>query len=177
MSTQYAQRDHRIGWMMGGAISILVVAGALYWFLQVNSSLFGGDGTAGVETTLPAAAPSITGEITQVLRGTTSAGQQDEGDPDSPVASGDGPAQTPVGKALIGVLVEENPAAQSGSDKAQVSIRGQTRILKQDVGVVRAGSARDLRTGLRVRAWFDGPVAESYPVQATGAVILILEAE
>jgi hypothetical protein len=36
------------------------------------------------------------------------------------------------------------------------------------------GTAADLGPGQMVSVWFDGPVAESYPVQATAADLRIL---
>ncbi len=72
--------------------------------------------------------------------------------------------------ALPDVLVEENPAESSGSAKASVRVTAETRILRHD-GTVAGVSA--LHAGQRARVWFTGPVAESYPVQATGGVIVI----
>ena len=66
--------------------------------------------------------------------------------------------------------VEVDPAASAGSDKAQVSVRDEVRILD------RSGHARtfdDLRAGAIVSVWFFGPVAESYPVQANAGTIVI----
>ncbi len=69
------------------------------------------------------------------------------------------------------VLIEENPRERSGSDKAWLRVTAET-ILR-----FRATSApatfADLRIGRTVRAWTTGPVAESYPVQGTAAMIEI----
>jgi hypothetical protein len=171
---QHARRDHQLGLLVGAGLTLLAVAAALFWMVPGTTSLLGGNDPANEGTSVPTAAPDITGEITEMYYGTASARQPDAGDPDKPVSSGDASDQAPRGNALVALLVEEDPAAQTGSAKAQVNIRGQTRILKQEAGAITEGSAKDLRQGLQVRAWFDGPVAESYPVQATGALILIL---
>ena len=68
------------------------------------------------------------------------------------------------------IRIEEQPAEASGSAKAVV------RLADGAVIVTRAGERAtfaDIRTGTRVSAWFTGPVAESYPVQATANVIVI----
>lgn len=174
MFAQHARRDHRLRLLLAAGLTLLAISAAMYWIIPGTASLFGGNDPANAGTSVPTVAPDITGEITNVFRGTAPTDQTDAGDPDKPVSSGDAPDQAPSGNALVALLIEEDPAAQSGSAKAQVNIRAQTRILKQEAGVITAGSAKDLWPGLRVRAWFDGPVAESYPVQATGAVILIL---
>ncbi len=174
MLAQHARRDHRLGLLVAAGLTLLAVAGAMYWIIPGSTSLFGGNDPANAGTSVPSAAPDITGEITDVYYGTAPARQPDAGDPDKPVSSGHASGQAPGGNALVALLIEEDPAAQSGSAKAQVNIHVQTRILKQQGGAITAGSAKDLRQGRRVRAWFDGPVAESYPVQATGSVILIL---
>lgn len=68
------------------------------------------------------------------------------------------------------VLVEEDPRAEYGSAKAMVRLQESTRVLRRD-GVKADPSA--LIVGQTVSAWFDGPVAESYPVQAAAGVVVI----
>jgi hypothetical protein len=66
--------------------------------------------------------------------------------------------------------VEERPEDASGSAKAQVRVPEGAAILD------RGGRARrfdEVQRGARVSAWFTGPVAESYPVQATARVVVI----
>jgi hypothetical protein len=70
------------------------------------------------------------------------------------------------------ILVEENPQDTAGSAKAAVRISEQTEILYSSGA---RASRNDLRVGERVRVWFTGPVAQSYPVQATAERIEILE--
>ena len=68
------------------------------------------------------------------------------------------------------VLVEERPQDTSGSAKAALRITTQTHIWGAD-GT--PAPATDLRVGVVVRAWFDGPVAESYPLQVAAGHIAI----
>jgi len=73
------------------------------------------------------------------------------------------------------VLIEEDPLEESGSDKASVEITPETEISRRQ-GQNRAPAApEDLEAGQLVEATFSGPVAESYPVQATAGSITILE--
>ncbi len=76
----------------------------------------------------------------------------------------------PVGNFRGTIRVEANPGSPSSGDKAIVTVTGATTILL----VSRAeGEFRLLQSGQWVRVWFDGPVAESYPVQGTAATVVI----
>lgn len=87
---------------------------------------------------------------------------------------------TPAGDPhIVGVItwmdgdtirVEENPNESIGSPKASVRITPETSVTT--VSGVR-GSADELQVGTRVRVWFTGPVAESYPLQARAAAVVI----
>jgi len=71
------------------------------------------------------------------------------------------------------ILIEEEPLDSSGSAKASVRLTRSTRILRSSG---EPATIDDLQTGQRVSAWFEGPVAQSYPVQASASAIRI-EAE
>lgn len=73
------------------------------------------------------------------------------------------------GERIGSIRVEANPADNSGSDKAVVRILQTTRLLRAGA----RGDFNDLKTGDWVRVWFDGPVAESYPVQAKGGTVVV----
>jgi hypothetical protein len=68
------------------------------------------------------------------------------------------------------VRIETEPDDPGGSPKALVRLTAATVIQRADG---RPAGAEALRVGQAVRAWFTGPVAESYPVQATGSLIVI----
>ena len=68
------------------------------------------------------------------------------------------------------ILIEEEPLDSSGSAKASVRLTRSTRILRSGGEPARED---DLQKGQRVSAWFDGPVLQSYPVQATAGAVRI----
>ena len=73
------------------------------------------------------------------------------------------------------VLVEEDPADESGSPKGTFTVTGETDILQQQNGERAPAKFDDLRVGQLVEAEYAGPVAESYPSQGTAGSIVILE--
>ena len=73
------------------------------------------------------------------------------------------------------VLVEENPADQSGSAKGAFTVTDETEILKQQGAEQVPATFEDLQVGQLVEATYAGPVAESYPTQGEAASIVILE--
>jgi hypothetical protein len=68
------------------------------------------------------------------------------------------------------ILLEATSVQPAGSDKAAVRWNAGTH-LRHASGA--PATEADLQVGRHVRAWFDGPVAESYPVQATAGTIVI----
>lgn len=91
----------------------------------------------------PARAPDITGQITR----------------------------TTDGSGRVTVLVEAVPSDVSGSLKAMVTVDRTTRIFHASPNETR--QLADLLPGATVSVWFDGPVAESYPLQAKAGTLLI----
>ena len=57
-------------------------------------------------------------------------------------------------------------------DRASVSVTSDTVLVDADGA---EASFADLAQGSEVEVWFAGPVAESYPVQATASHVRILE--
>lgn len=79
------------------------------------------------------------------------------------------------GDLLGSILVEGQTEEGTSFDKASIAITGNTRIFEQ-IGQNRQQTTfAALQVGRQVEAWFDGPVAESYPVQATASDIVILK--
>ena len=77
-----------------------------------------------------------------------------------------------AGTGGVQLVVEENPSDTAGSAKASVRTDASTHWFT-------AGGMFDpsqLKQGMRVSVWFDGPVATSYPVQAKGSDIVVLAA-
>jgi hypothetical protein len=74
------------------------------------------------------------------------------------------------------LLIEGPQTKDTVYDKASVKLTPQTSI-KMLVGKeLKDAKLADLKVGSKVEAVFIGPVAESYPVQATAGEIVIIEA-
>ena len=79
-------------------------------------------------------------------------------------------------KGLLGsIRVEGAKEKDIGYDKASVRVTDKTKIEKLVGKERKPARFDDLKKGCKVQALFTGPVAESYPVQATAKEILILE--
>ena len=92
--------------------------------------------------------------------------------PDRPVSTSDSGLRGPLIDSTHQILIEERPGQPAGSAKAWVTVRMDTPVL------TRSGSRSDLPwdalvPGARVRVWFDGPVRESYPLQAEARVVVL----
>jgi hypothetical protein len=92
------------------------------------------------------------------------------------VASVSGIRADPRPADVLGsILIEGELGRGRQFDRASVTIREATRIYDGRAGEPVEARFEDLEVGQRVQAAFTGPVAESYPVQATASQILILE--
>ena len=70
---------------------------------------------------------------------------------------------------------DEAIGAQAAYDAAQVTASADTEWLSRAADSSTAtAAASDIAVGAVVEAWFTGPVAESYPVQATAKTIVIV---
>lgn len=68
------------------------------------------------------------------------------------------------------ILIEEEPLDSAGSAKASVRLTRSTRVVRASGEAVHPDK---LQVGQQVSAWFEGPVMESYPVQATAGAVRI----
>lgn len=74
------------------------------------------------------------------------------------------------------LLVEAGSGPRYDYDKASVRVTENTKILRATgTGRYERTTFDELTEGRTVKMWFTGPVAESYPVQATAGVVLIEE--
>jgi len=73
------------------------------------------------------------------------------------------------------ILVEGEIEADTSFDKASVRIDDDTEVLQKGDDSFEPATVDNLEEGQLVEAWFEGPVAESYPVQAYAARIVILD--
>jgi hypothetical protein len=78
-------------------------------------------------------------------------------------------------QGLLRTILVEGPLDRNTNyDKAMIRITAKTKIEKLVGKERQPARADDLVNGVRIEARFVGPVAESYPVQATAGEILIL---
>jgi hypothetical protein len=134
-------------------------------------------GAADQRNVTPAEVPTtptdMRGTITRVIAGTPGDGSgQRTGDPNATVScppncGGTGPTRSTV-------LVEEIPGGlETGGQKASLTVTDRTGLFRRIAGRVVAISFADLRTGQKVEVWYDGPVAESYPLQGKARAIIV----
>jgi uncharacterized protein DUF3221 len=71
------------------------------------------------------------------------------------------------------IYVEAPKGAKFAYDKAMVRVNDKTRIQKMNGKLVEDATFAEIKNGTKVSIWFTGPVAESYPVQATAGRIII----
>lgn len=115
-----------------------------------------GTTASGDEPRLPSAEANIHGIITEVGR----VPQEGNG--------GGG-----VGERLGVVLVEENSDEETGSQKDNVTVTKATKLFERRGRDLTQIGFDNLKVGQRASAWYTGPVAESYPGQATARVIVV----
>ena len=100
-------------------------------------------------------------------------------DPNAAVSSDDPPVCTDADSDIEGtILVEASRGEPVGGlgDKASLTIRRRTTAIWicGPTDALVPGSFGDLVPGQAVSAWVDGPVAESYPVQATASALAVV---
>ncbi len=108
------------------------------------------------EPRLPSAEADILGTVTEVAK------LPHEG-------SGDKGTAERIGL----VLLEEEPDEEAGSQKDNVTVTEATKLFERHGQDLTPIAFDDLKAGQRARAWYTGPVAESYPRQATAKVIVV----
>jgi len=73
-------------------------------------------------------------------------------------------------------LVESAGEPLYDYDKASVGITSDTKLLRETgEGTYETIALADLAIGQEVDVWFEGAVAESYPVQATAGTLVVLK--
>jgi hypothetical protein len=121
--------------------------------------------------------PSLVGPISHVsAREQTQECDESEPDasPDDVVSSDDEPTGCGKSGVLGTFLVEDGVDPDGRALAASVKVPPDIAILREDgQGGWAVASFDDLAVGQTVQVWFDGPVAESYPVQATAGSIVI----
>src|SRR5262245_54375147 len=72
------------------------------------------------------------------------------------------------------LLMEGRKDKDTEYDKAMVKVTKATKIFHQVGGELKPGSFDDLKPGVKLEIQFQGPVNESFPVQATAGRIVII---
>jgi len=146
--------------------------------LTATAACSGNDATNGIEpnpldaltANLPSELPAISGTITLVQPG-DSVQRNSGGDPNGSISCP--PSCGSTGSPMRGVLIEEVPGGQ-GDEKSHVRLPRSALLFRRTAsGLERVGFS-DLHVGQKVDAWFAGPVAESYPTQATGRALVVV---
>lgn len=101
-------------------------------------------------------------------------GAGEPGAPQEPEITGVVWQSTDAGGGQGSLLLVAFDGGDSAYDRASAAVTPQTSWLTEDGAALEAPPLRDL-TGRRVSVTFTGPVAESYPVQATAAIVRVLE--
>jgi hypothetical protein len=78
-----------------------------------------------------------------------------------------------AGEQIGVVLIEEDPDEEAGSQKDNVTVTKTTKRLERQGQDLTQVGADDLKTGRRARAWYTGPVPESYPRQTTAKTVIV----
>jgi beta-N-acetylhexosaminidase len=73
------------------------------------------------------------------------------------------------------IMVEGLKENDTDYDKASIKVTNSTKMFRLEEGKTVKVSMDELKLGQQVEVVFVGPVAESYPVQATAGQIVILE--
>ncbi len=74
---------------------------------------------------------------------------------------------------ITSILVEGDLENDTAYDKASISITSKTKIIEK--GTKKKLSKDDLKESMQVEVIFEGPVRESYPVQADAKEIRVLK--
>ncbi len=78
------------------------------------------------------------------------------------------------GERSVGILeIKAHPAHPSAYQAASVKVTGETEMVREKSR--EKLHFADLEKGMLVKVWFQGPVAESWPVQATAGKIAVVE--
>lgn len=158
-----------VRWRVAGAVVVILGSGCQTAPEEASPV----PGTSSAIATIPAEPPSIAGPIT-AARTHEIRGAPDGARPDQPVSSDDTGLVGPVIDSTHRILVEAPAGTTPGAtnDKAWVTVRRDTPVLSA-TGTAIAHPWGALMPGTRVRVWFDGPVRESYPVQADAKLVVI----
>ncbi len=81
------------------------------------------------------------------------------------------------GKDGITMLVEGKLEQDTSFDKASVTVNMSSKVLRDKTPITGVFAFSQIKEGDTVEVTFDGPVAESYPVQGVAAIVCIVTAQ
>ncbi|NLE22564.1 MAG: DUF3221 domain-containing protein [Actinobacteria bacterium] len=136
--------------MLRQTILRLAVLAAAASFAALFAGACGGSSGSAPASPSPTAPPAVPADITGTIHDLTR--NEDSG-------------------VTVLLVVDDGAAPGATLDRASVTVTSQTVVWMLKGG---RGTAGDLGAGQMVSVWFDGPVAESYPVQAKAGVVRIL---
>ncbi len=154
-----------------------ILTGLALFLVMSGTALFAGGKIGNPEQADPPDRVDIRGTITAVTKAPKAAASASSGnsDPNASVSRKDTvPAEpNPEGKT-VAIMVEGPKTEKQPYDKASVSLREHTKIYKKQGAELAGAAVEELTVGSEVEISFDGPVAESYPVQAVAGKVVIL---
>ncbi|SEM98248.1 Protein of unknown function [Lihuaxuella thermophila] len=71
-----------------------------------------------------------------------------------------------------GILVEDKPKEAHAANKIMTRLTKHTKYLIRNSQSFKRGQKSDLRLGMKVEVWYNGPILESYPGQGTAGYIV-----
>jgi hypothetical protein len=93
-------------------------------------------------------------------------------DPDAPASSDDPDAcERSAADGPTTVIIEKGAGR---FEAAAVTLSDQTELRRRTGSSYAEAEVPDLAVGTRVEVWFDGPVAESFPVQGRAGTVIII---
>jgi hypothetical protein len=120
---------------------------------------------------LPGEPAAISGTITLVQPGDSVQRSSGAGDPNGTISCP--PSCGSPGSPMRGILIEEVPGGH-GDNKSHIKLPRTALLFRRTGTGLEPVGFRDLRVGQRVDAWFTGPVAESYPTQASARAVVVV---
>jgi hypothetical protein len=131
-----------------------------------------------VKVQAPAGAPSVVGTISKVAVADTGDTQECDSQPPDSVVSNDGNSSSDScansgGAGPTSFVLQDGKDPKGGALAANVRVPSDAKILRKTGDSYEQVGVDQLTDGATVQVWFEGPVAESYPVQATAGTIVI----
>jgi hypothetical protein len=140
---------------------------------DVSAGSGDGSSTPAASVKAPSGDPSITGSVTKVTAGASCVGDASAGGDDNVSSNDSGTACQDTSDGSVTFLIQDGKDPSGTALAARVKVPASASVLRSYGGSYTKATAADLQDGATVKVWFTGPVAESYPVQATAGTVVI----